>query len=238
VSIPPGAVAVVTGATSGIGRAVALGLGSHVATLVLVGRSAAALEATAEEVRGAGCDARPYRADLSRDDEVLRLAEHVAGVIDVLVHAAGTITVGAVEQTAVEALDAQYRVNLRAPYVLTRALLPALRARHGQVVFVNSTAGLVAQAGVAHYAATKHALKAFADGLRAEVNAAEVRVISVYPGRTATPMQATVHAAEGRAYRPERLLQPEDVAAVVVNALRLPRTAEVTDVTLRPFAKP
>ena len=76
------------------------------------------------------------------------------------------------------------------------------------------------------------------DSLRDEVNEDGVRVLSVFPGRTATPRQERIHAGEGREYRPERLLQPADVASVVVCALELPRTAEVTDISLRPFLKP
>jgi NADP-dependent 3-hydroxy acid dehydrogenase YdfG len=74
-----------------------------------------------------------------------------------------------------------------------------------------------------------------ADSLRSEVNPRGVRVLSVFPGRTASPMQAAVHADEGRSYQPERLLQPADVAASVVHALALPRTAEVTDIHIRPL---
>jgi NADP-dependent 3-hydroxy acid dehydrogenase YdfG len=91
---------------------------------------------------------------------------------------------------------------------------------------------------VAQYSATKHALKAIADSLREEVNAEGVRVVSVYPGRTATPMQAEVHELEGKPYKPERLMQPADVAEVVLTALTLPRTTEVTDLMVRPMAKP
>jgi NADP-dependent 3-hydroxy acid dehydrogenase YdfG len=87
------------------------------------------------------------------------------------------------------------------------------------------------------YDATKHALKAIADSLRAEVNSYGVRVLSVYPGRTATDMQARIHKAEDRSYRPELLLQPADVASVILNALLVPRTAEVTDIHIRPLMK-
>jgi short-subunit dehydrogenase len=86
-------------------------------------------------------------------------------------------------------------------------------------VFINSTAGLTASANVAQYAATKHALRAIADSLREELNPDGVRVVSVYPGRTATPLQARLHTLEGRDYRPDRLAQPEDVASVVMSAL-------------------
>ena len=88
------------------------------------------------------------------------------------------------------------------------------------------------------YAATKYAFKALADSLREEVNAEGVRGLSVYLGRTASPMQAMIHAIEGKPYHPEYLLQPSDVAAVVLNALCLPCTAEMTDISIRPMRKP
>jgi NADP-dependent 3-hydroxy acid dehydrogenase YdfG len=105
-------------------------------------------------------------------------------------------------------------------------------------VFLNSSAGLMAHTNVGQYTATKHALKAIADCLREEVNGDRIRVLSVFPGRTATPLQRRLHVVEGREYRPERLLQPEDVASVVVSALCLPRTAEVTDINIRSMSKP
>jgi NADP-dependent 3-hydroxy acid dehydrogenase YdfG len=112
-----------------------------------------------------------------------------------------------------------------------------ITARCGQVVFINSSGALNAKPASVQYDATKHALKAIADGLRGEVNAAGVRVLSVYLGRTATDMQARIHQAEGKTYCPELLLQPESVASVIVNALGLARTAEVTDIHIRPMIK-
>jgi NADP-dependent 3-hydroxy acid dehydrogenase YdfG len=123
--------------------------------------------------------------------------------------------------------------------VITQALLPALRVRCGQVVFVNSSAGVNMQGTrhIAGYAACKHALRALADCLRAEVNIDGIRVLSVYPGRTATAMQEAIHMREGRLYNPEDLLQPDDVVAAVITALDMPRTAELTDIMLRPMRK-
>jgi NADP-dependent 3-hydroxy acid dehydrogenase YdfG len=105
------------------------------------------------------------------------------------------------------------------------------------VVFINSSAGLRASANNALYAATKHGLKAVADGLREEVNRDRVRVITVYAGRTDTPMQVSIHEHEARQYRPELLLRPEDVVDVVLAALSVPPSGEVTDVNVRPIAK-
>ena len=113
--------------------------------------------------------------------------------------------------------------NVLAAFALTKQLLPEICANRGQVVFVNSSVVNHPAPGNVTYAATKHALKGLADGLRQEVNAFGVRVISVFPDRTATPLQASLFELEGRRYVPTRLLQPEDVAAMVVQALALPR---------------
>ena len=144
---------------------------------------------------------------------------------------------GKVEDTPVERFDELYAANLRGPYLLTQRCLPLLKSSRGQVVFINSSTGLAAPAAVGVFAATQHALKAIADALRDEVNEAGVRVLSVFPGRTATPRMLARYATEGRVYQPELLLQPGDVASVVVSSLALPRTAEVTNVSIRPQAK-
>lgn len=234
-------VAVVTGASSGIGRAIALGLGAQGVTVCLVGRKIQALERVAQQARRAAPRVLCYQTDLTLDGDIQGLTARLRadiGQVDMLIHSAGVIAQGPLEAAPVKDLDWQYSTNVRAPYALTQSLLPMLKARRGQIVFVNSSVGLRGKAGVGQYASTKHALKAIADSLREEVNADGVRVLSVFLGRTASPMQAAVHEMEGRVYRPERLVQPEDVAAVVINALSLPRTAEVTDISIRPLTKP
>jgi NADP-dependent 3-hydroxy acid dehydrogenase YdfG len=233
-------VAVVTGASSGIGKAIALELAAGGVGVWLVARGVEALEATAAEARQSGGCVRSWPLDVGNDDEMGRLREQLQQEhdgLDILVHAAGTHFLGTFSQAPVAQLDELYRVNVRGPYLLTQLLLPFLKARRGQVVFVNSSVGLHARAGIAAYAASKHALRALADALREEVNPDGVRVLSVYPGRTATPQQAVIHAEEGRTYQPERLLQPQDVAAAVVHSLSLERTAEVTDLHVRPMQK-
>jgi NADP-dependent 3-hydroxy acid dehydrogenase YdfG len=233
--------AVVTGASAGIGKAIALALAERGAALCLVGRRSEALEAVAEAARSVAPRVVCHQADLSVDADIERLGRYLrqdVSRVDVLVHSAGVIAPGPMEQVSPADFDRQYRTNLRAPYFLTQTLLPMLRAARGQVVFINSSAGVVAKANVGSYAATKHALKAVADSLREEVNREGIRVLTVYVGRTASSMQASLHAREGQAYAPERLLQPQDVAATVIAALSLPRTAEVTDITIRPMIGP
>jgi short-subunit dehydrogenase len=231
----------VTGASSGIGRAVALALAGGGGHVWAVGRSlerlASLVSALAE---GAGAIV-PVIADLATDDGLERATSELLVAdepLDVLVHCAGAIARGPVQAALDHDLDEQYRVNLRAPFVLTRELLPALKRARGQVVFVNSSAGLATSApDAALYAATKHGLRAFADSLRQEVNADGVRVLTIYPGRTATPMQESVHAHEGRPYRSEALMRPEDVVTMLLAALAVGPAAEVTDISLRPLAK-
>jgi NADP-dependent 3-hydroxy acid dehydrogenase YdfG len=181
-----------------------------------------------------------HRYDLSMADDqaqLIRQLAHELLSVDIVVQNAAAFAAGPMEQANVAELDRQYQTNVRAPYVLTQALLPTLKARRGQIVFINSSSGVVAKPMSSQYAATKHALKAIADSLRGEVNPHGVRVLSVYLGRTATEMQQRIHQMENKPYRPEVLLQPEDVASVIVNALSLPRTAEVTDLHIRPMIK-
>ncbi|MBD2744101.1 SDR family oxidoreductase [Coleofasciculus sp. FACHB-1120] len=233
-------VVVVTGASSGIGKAIALSLAAQGVTLCLVARNLEALETVAEIARATASQVLLYQIDLTVDEDIQQLKtrlEQDLGAVDLLIHSAGVITLGQMKTASLEDFDWQYRVNVRAPYALTQALLPMLTVRQGQIAFINSTAGLNARGGVGQYAATKHALKAIADSLREEVNADGVRVLSIYPGRTASPMQAAIVETEGKTYHPERLLQPEDVANAVLNALSLPRTAEVTDINIRPLRK-
>jgi NADP-dependent 3-hydroxy acid dehydrogenase YdfG len=138
----------------------------------------------------------------------------------------------------IEDFDLQYAADLRMPYLLTTLLLPMLKSSCGQIVFINSSLGVNAkQPGVGQFAAAQHGLKAIADSLREEVNPDGIRVLTVYPGRTATARQKRLHQEGGKPYRPEVLLQPADVASVVIHSLALPKTAEVTDIHIRPMIK-
>ena len=132
------------------------------------------------------------------------------------------------------ALDTIMAINVLGPYELTRQLLPGIVERRGQIVFINSSIVRGGGPATGQFAATAHALRAVADSLRAEVNPLGVRVLSVFPGRTATPRQAMIFAREGREYEPESLLQPRDVAATVIHSLTLPASAELTEVWIRP----
>jgi len=234
---PTDRVAVVTGASSGIGRAIARGLGGQGATVALVARHHEALQVVAEEITVLGGNGRCFPADLATPDEVIRLLDRITREfpwVDVLVHSAGLFPDNPRDKGGEDPARI-LQVNTYSPQQLTEALLPQLRVRRGQVVFINSSVGVPNAPGVGPYPQSKQALRSFADRLRARVNPDGIRVLSVYPGRTATPMQAAVRAAEGLPYQPERLLQPEDIAVMVLQALSLPETAEVTDLSIRPL---
>jgi len=236
-----GKIAVVTGATSGVGRSIALALAGEGVGVALLGRRAGILRVVARECAASGAKAIPYTVDLLKDSEFRQLKQKIIrdfGGVDILVHSAGVIARSDVAAASLSDFDRQYRCNVRAPFALTQLFLPSLSRRRGQIVFVNSTAGLAAVAGISQYSATKHALKALADSFREELNPSGVRVLSVYLGRTATPMQAKVCAEEGLDYHPEYLIQPSQVAESVVGALVLGREAEVMDIRIRPMLKP
>ena len=234
-----GRMAVVTGASSGIGQAIAEDLAARGASLCLVGRRPEALQCIARNLRN-GARKLIYQIDLGMPGEIETLPASLrrdGGAADILVHSAGIISLGDFDNAPIDDFDRQINVNLKAPYLLTQALLPQLKSRRGQVVFINSSAGACAVPGSGPYSASKHGLKGLADSLRAEVNG-QVRVTSVFAGSTATPMQASLHAAKGRAYDPDALIQPEDVASVVGHVLSLPKTVELTDIHMRPAKRP
>jgi NAD(P)-dependent dehydrogenase (short-subunit alcohol dehydrogenase family) len=155
--------------------------------------------------------------------------------IDDVIFCHGNYVRAPLEDAAVEDLDRLYAANVRGPFVLTKLLLPLLRRSRGQIVFINSTLGLKGSEYAGQYAAMQHALKGMADTLRNEVNASGIRVASVFCGRTATPLQRRIFAMEGRAYSPEFLSQPEDIAQAVSAALKLGPHSEITDIRIRPM---
>jgi NAD(P)-dependent dehydrogenase (short-subunit alcohol dehydrogenase family) len=237
-----GQTAVITGASGGIGKSVALALARSGVRLHLLVRDAAKGAHFGAQL----ADISPmvqfhiHELDLSKDVRlaVEQLLKDIPSV-DILVHGAGAMRPARFADLDERDFDFQFQVNVRAPLILTTLMLPYLRRRPGQIVFLNSSvAQQPTQSHLIGYAASKYALKSMADGIRNAVNADGIRVLSVYPGRTATPMQEAVFRFENRTYRSDSLLQPDDVAEAIVGALILPRTAELTDLFVRPMQGP
>jgi len=227
----PRPVALVTGSTRGVGAATARAL-SATHDLLLGGRDTDALRALAAELPGA----TPWAAELT-DDHAMAQATASITRLDVLVHAAGVARVATLESTSAQQWRATMDVNVVAVAELTRLLLPALRAARGHVVLINSGAGLRANPGWGAYAASKFALRALADTLRAEEEANGIRVTSVHPGRIDTDMQRQVRADEGGAYDASQYLTAQTVAGAVLTAIQAPADAHLTEVVLRPAVR-
>jgi len=207
--------AVVTGAGSGIGRAIALQLAEEGFELLLVGRSVDKLVRVAKEcTEHTTADHRA--CDLSDAASLERLCAELrdGAAIDAFVSSAGTIILDDIERADIADLDTMMNTNFRAPLLLVRSVLPTFRDG-GSMVFINSMAGLRTSQSNVLFSTTKHALKAMTNGLRVHVSARQIRVLSVYPPLTATPTGEYVKAYYGSEYRPELLLQPSTIAAAV-----------------------
>jgi NADP-dependent 3-hydroxy acid dehydrogenase YdfG len=222
----------ITGAGSGISAAVARRLLDRGDELWLLARDAG----RAKELAGRYEGARTLVGDLAEPERLSWALSHqeLPERLDSLQHIAGIVELGPVGDTTPKTWNQTLAANLVSPAELTRLLLPQLRLARGHVLFVNSGAGLNAHAEWGAYAASKHGLKALADALRQEEHGNGVRVTTVYPGRTATPMQAKVHSQEGKEYDASRWIAPESVATAILTAIDLPRDAEINDLTVRP----
>ena len=224
-----GKVAVVTGATSGIGHACAVGFAKEGAKIVCVGRKEEALESAAGELRGLGAEVLAIRADLSVEaeaDAVVDQAIAVFGGMDVLVNAAGFLTTGTIENTSVESWDEMMNVNVRAVFRLMQRALPSLIERRGNVVNVSSVTGLRSFPGVLAYCVSKAAVDQLTRCSALELAAKGVRVNAVNPGVVVTEihkrggMNNDAYAAfleHSKTTHPlGRTGRPEEIAALVL----------------------
>ena len=242
-SLLAGRTALVTGASGGIGRAVAASLAAEGCRLVLSGRALERLRATADACRPAP-ELRLCAGDLTDAATRAALEEIVTARfpegLDILVHCAAELRHGTVDETSVDQFRRVLEVNAVGSFALLHGFARMLRAG-SSVVLLNSSHGVTAPAGVGPYAASKHALRALTDSFRAEVNPRGIRVATIYCGKTATPMQRQIYADRGETARYEairdEILQPEDVAQVILATIALPPRAEITDIHVRPARK-
>ncbi len=221
--------AVITGASRGIGRAIALRLAAD-HDIVAAARSESELKALAAEIAKAGGTCRPIMLDVT---DPAAIASTLSGVsADVLVNNAGVGIIKALLDTSPEEWHRQVDVNFNALYHVTRAVLPGMVARgRGHVVIIGSIAGRSAFAGGAAYTGTKHAVMAFAECLLLEVRDRGVKVSVVSPGGVATEFGGGDPGAKSWA------LRPEDVAESVAHVLATPPNVLVHRVEIRALAK-
>ncbi len=216
---------VVTGASSGIGRALARAWARRGSTLVLSGRDQVSLARVAREVEGDGGKAVVIAADVTREEDRKRLIEGAlarTGRLDVLVNNAGRGYYGSAAGIDLGELEALFALNVFAPLRLVQLGLDALTRSGGTIVMLSSVAGVVAAPRMGAYAASKFALEALSMALRAELVGAGVRVVVVRPGPVATRFRENSISREGRAgVRPPgaRVQTAEEVAAQTVRAV-------------------
>lgn len=220
-------VALVTGATGGIGGAIARRLATDHQVLA-VGRNAGTLAKISQlpGIEGIALDL----LDLSAMEAYIATLPR----LDVIVHSAAISDRFRVDEADAAEWRRQLDINVVVPAEVTRFALPQLRASRGQVVFINSGAGLRSYPTHTLYSATKFALKALADGLRGEEREHGVRVATVHPGPTDTPMLAGDLRKADREYESEKYIQPESIAATVRLVVDATPDAQVTDIVVRP----
>jgi 3-oxoacyl-[acyl-carrier protein] reductase len=231
----PQQTALVTGATEGIGRAIAFALGRAGYRVGVCARTAAKVDWLLGELRTAGITAAGCTADVGSAPQVQAMVDAITtdlGPIDTLVNNAGIGILRPFEELTLEEWDATMATNLRSLFLVTREVLPGMRSRkRGAIVNVASLAGKNAFAGGTAYVASKHAVLGFSRSLMLEVRKDGVRVLAICPGSVDTALirnQSVLHT------RPDSMLQPDDVAQAVLDALRMPDRALLSEIDIRP----
>jgi 3-oxoacyl-[acyl-carrier protein] reductase len=233
--MPPSTTALVTGATHGIGRATAFALGRAGYRVGVCARTAGKVESLVAELRAARIEAAGRAADVADPAQVTAVVEQVSkalGEIGVLVNNAGLLIARPIGELTLEDWDATMATNLRGLFLMTRAVLPPMRARgRGDIVNVASLAARNGFAGGSAYSASKHAVLGFGRSLMLELRKEGIRVITVCPGSVDTGMLRDQPMLKPN---PDRILQPEDVAEAILHSLRLPDRALVSELDIRP----
>lgn len=218
-------VALVTGASSGMGARIAGALAESGAAVALGGRDRARLGAVADQITSAGGECHPIAADLEEESAAAAMVESTVqrfGRLDILVCCAGVLHIGLIEETPLATLDQQWRVNVRAPFALSQAAIPHLRDDGGSIIYFISPAGQIGQAYAGAYGMSKAALAQLTQTLAVELASDGVRVNAISPGWIETPMNAELRQDPmvvqlALATTPAgRLGSPDDVAPAVL----------------------
>lgn len=238
-----GRVALVTGASSGIGEATALALAAAGADVAITARRRDRLDKLAGEIEKHGVRALPIAADLIREDENKRAVEETEkhfGRLDILVNNAGVMLLSPVESTNPSDWRQMLELNVLALMVSSQAALPGMRKRGGgDIVNISSTAGRISNPMGAGYSASKFGVVAFSEALRKEVYKDKIRVCVIEPGLVATELREHIPDVDTKnainAWADSiRQLQPEDIANAVVYTVSQPPHVTVNEILIRP----
>jgi 3-oxoacyl-[acyl-carrier protein] reductase len=232
-----GKVAIVTGAGRGIGKAVSLSLAQAGCRVVLAARTRQQIEAVQEEIRAKGGHALAVPTDLTLDDDIERLVETSqtnCGMVDILINNAGWGKRAPVASANVTDWDRTFRLNLRAPMMLAKALLPNMIARReGAVINIGSVSGKSGEANGAAYSASKFGLIGFTQSLYEEVREHGIKVAVILPGFVDTPL-----IPPNRQLDRTKMIQADDIAQTVIFVLTSPATCCPVEITVRPQRTP
>ena len=232
-----GKVALVTGAGRGIGKAVALLLAKSGCRVIVSARTKAQLEEVRTQIEQDGGVALALQTDLTRDGDIENLvteSKHACGTVDFLINNAGWGRRAPVERMKIEDLDQTFRVNLRAPMLLAKYLLPGMIEKGaGAVINIGSVSGKSGEANGAAYSASKFGLIGFTQSLYEEVREHGIKVAVILPGYVDTPMIPPVKHLDR-----SKMIQADDVAQCVLYVLSAPPTSCPVEITIRPQRTP
>jgi len=228
-----GKVAIITGASRGVGRAICIAFAKEGATIVLAARSPQKLEETAEEVREAGAKAEIVITDLTREEAIknlVKVANEKFSRLDILVNNAGVTVSAELERTSTQDWDRLFAVNARAPFILCRESLPLLKkAPRAYIINIVSVVGVKCYALQSAYTASKHALRGMTKSLAEELRDSNVRVHSICPGGIDTDMIGQIRPD----IKKEDLMQPEEIAELVVYLVTHKGNAVIDELHIR-----
>jgi NADP-dependent 3-hydroxy acid dehydrogenase YdfG len=237
-----GKVALITGASSGIGEATAAMLVAAGAKVAIVARRADRLDRLATQIEGVGGSALRIEADVTHDDEIAVMIDKTIGQwgrIDILVNNAGQMLLSPLEEARPQDLRHMVELNLIALMEITRLALPHLKKSKGHIVNISSVAGRVANPGASGYAATKFGVVGFSEAVRREVYSDKVRVTVIEPGLVLTELGDHIPNAEMKAGLEKRKqtmegLEADDIAAAVLYAVSQHPRVNVNEILIRP----
>ncbi|MGH7929770.1 MAG: SDR family NAD(P)-dependent oxidoreductase, partial [Candidatus Binatia bacterium] len=230
-------VALVTGAGRGIGKAIAVALANAGCRVVLTARTVTQLESVQNEIQGNGGQAVSVASDLTRDEEIERLiaeSRRAYGDVEILINNAGWGKKSTIVRANVDDWDQTFRVNLRAPMLLARLLLPAMiEQKSGAIINISSVSGKSGEAGSSAYAASKFGMIGFTQSLYEEVREYGIKASVILPGFVDTPMIPPVKHLDR-----SKMIQPEDVADAVLFVLNSSQASCPVELTIRPQRTP
>ncbi|MGD9487800.1 MAG: SDR family oxidoreductase [Calditrichaceae bacterium] len=229
-------IALVTGASKGIGKSIALALAEEGAKIAISARGAKSLSETSAMLKDKGASVIDYTGDMSREDDIRNFVKKTVdafGGVDILINNAGLGYFSSVAEMPTDKWDEMFNLNVRGLFLSTREALPYLR-KSGESVIVNiaSLAGRNAFIGGGGYAATKHAVIGFSRCLMLEERKNGIRVLAICPGSVDTEF----FNDENNTPEPRRnnILRPEDVAESVLHMIKMPQRAMVSEIDIRP----